>query len=506
MYDFKNEGRCLLMRSLLNSNLRRQLQFLELLYERDGWHTLGICALRLNCSERILREDIKCMNQEFQPFQIKTSIKGVRLTYPSQYSADFIYQKILSVSPEFSFIERIFFDESDDIETIAEELFLSTSTLRRIITKWNVYLEQYEIYISTNPCKIMGNEQNIRSIMVHYFYEKYGVTRTPFQEKQLQVLDQLFLYVTQKNQIQLNFPDLIRIRYWTMVNVIRLQHHHMKAVSEDFFNPLDVSIFENSPFCQLFRDTFSLEFNHETAYQLFSIFFNHHYAFTYEQLENMVQQKSNDAWKIVPEILSLLQRLSDKLHVPLQNEKKIILELYNLQTMNYGRSFILHEKRRFFSEHHSHEFSYFVLLLKEELTHFQFHEQFKWNAHFFTETLYILIIHWTNLLHALKQKVPVLHVGIFCDSDAEHTLFIHNIMQYQLGHLIRLSTIDVLHLSSFKKVSETFDLIITNISGITDVSTPVICVNTIPLLQDLNKVQKEIFSFIHEKLAKEFDA
>ncbi|WP_231122483.1 helix-turn-helix domain-containing protein [Bacillus thuringiensis] len=325
------------------------------------------------------------MNQEFQPFQIETSIKGVRLTYPSQYSADFIYQKILSLSPEFSFIERIFFDESDDIETIAEELFLSTSTLRRIITKWNVYLKQYEIYISTNPCKIMGNEQNIRSIMVHYFYEKYGVTRTPFQEKQLQVLDQLFLYVTQKNQIQLNFPDLIRIRYWTMVNVIRLQHHHMKAVSEDFFNPLDVSIFENSPFCQLFRDTFSLEFNHETAYQLFSIFFNHHYAFTYEQLENMVQQKSNDAWKIVPEILSLLQRLSDKLHVPLQNEKKIILELYNLQTMNYGR-FILHEKRRFFSEHHSHEFSYFVLLLKEELTHFQFHEQFKWNAHFFTET------------------------------------------------------------------------------------------------------------------------
>ncbi|HDR5276346.1 TPA: helix-turn-helix domain-containing protein [Bacillus thuringiensis] len=493
------------MRSLLNNNLRRQLQFLELLYEQDGWHTLGVCSQRLNCSERILREDIKLINQEFQPFQIDTSIKGIMLTYPSQYSIDFIYQKVLSVSPEFSFIERIFFDERYDIETIAEQLFLSVSTLRRIITKWNVYLAQYEIYISTNPCKIMGNEQNIRSIMVHYFYEKYGVTHTPFEDNQIQVLDQLFLYVTQTNQIKLNFPDLIRIRYWTMVNVIRLQHQHMKTISVNFSNPLDVSIFENSSFCQLFRDTFSLDFNHETAYQLFSVFFNHQYAFTYEQLEIMVQQKLNDAWKIVPEILRLLHRLSDKLQVPLQNEQKIILELYNLQTMNYGRSFILHDKRRFFSEQHSHEFSYFVLLLKEELTHFHFHEKFKWNANFFTETLYILIIHWTNLLQALKQKVSVLHVGIFCDSDIEHTLFIHNIMQYQFEHLIQLSMIDVLHLSSFKQVSKNYDLIITNISGFTDIPIPVVCVNTIPLLQDLNKVQKVIFTLIHEKLSKEFD-
>ncbi|OMH25159.1 hypothetical protein BK726_01860 [Bacillus thuringiensis serovar londrina] len=493
------------MRSLLNNNLRRQLQFLELLYEQDGWHTLGVSAQTLHCSERILRDDIKFINQEFQPFQIETSINGIRLTYPSQYSADFIYQKVLSVSPEFSFIERIFFDESDDIETIAEELFLSISTLRRIITKWNVYLKQYEIHIQTNPCKIMGNEQNIRSIMVHYFYEKYGVTHTPFKENQLQVLDQLFLYVTQKNQIQLNFPDLIRIRYWTMVNVIRLQHHHMKTMSGDFSNPLDGSIFEKSSFCQLFRDTFSLDFNHETAYQLFSVFFNRHYAFTYKQLEVMVQQKTNQAWKIVPRILDLLHRLSDTLHIPLQNKQKIILELYNLQTMNYGRSFILHDKRRLFSEHHSHEFSYFVSLLKEELTSFQFYEQFEWNDHFFTETLYILIIHWTNLLQALKQKVPVLHVGIFCDSDAEHTLFIRNIMQYQFGHLIQLSTIDVLLLSSFKQVSKNYDLIITNISGLTDIPTPVICVNTIPLSQDLDQVQKAIFTLIHEKLSKEFD-
>lgn len=121
------------------------------------------------------------------------------------------------------------------------------------------------------------------------------------------------------------------------------------------------------------------------------------------------------------------------------------------------------------------------------------------------ETLYILIINWTNLLNALKDKVPVLHVGIFCDSDKEHTLFIRNIMHYQFGHLIHLSMIDELHLDSFKKVTKNYDLLITNISGLIDISIPLVCVNTIPLLQDLNKIQKEIFTLIHVKLSKKFD-
>ncbi|PNK46109.1 hypothetical protein CBR59_30185 [Bacillus thuringiensis] len=493
------------MRLLLNKNLLRQLHLLEKLYEKDGWVTLNVIAQTLNCSERVLQDDIKLINEEFKPFQIETSQKGVRLTYPLHYSVDFIYQKVLSLSPEFLFLERIFFEEKYDIETMADELYVSSSTLRRIITKLNTFFNRYEITIETNPCRIVGNEQNIRSIMVHYFYEKYGVTPIPFEDAQIKVLDQFFLHVFQTNQIQLNFPDLVRIKYWTMVNVIRLQHHHMKTISEYMPAHLDVSILHNASFRQLFQDTFHLEFNKETIQQLFSILLNNQYAFSYEQLERMVQQKTNQAWIVVPRIIDLLDNLSNKLNISIQNKEKVILELYNLQNMNYGQSFILHDKRRLFSEHLSHEFSYFVSLLKKELTKFRFHEDFKWNANFFTETLYILIIHWTNLLSALKYKVPILHVGIFCDADIEHTEFIQNIMEYQFGHLIKPYIIEEFTLCSFKEVSKKYDFIITNISGMRYISTPLICVNTIPLSHDLRKVQKKISTLIHLKLSKEFD-
>ncbi|PFJ18209.1 hypothetical protein COD67_18330 [Bacillus cereus] len=493
------------MRLLLNKNLLRQLQLLEKLYEKDGWVTLGVIAQTIDCSERVLRDDIKLINEEFKPFQIKTSKKGIMLTYPYQYSSDFIYQKVLSLSPEFSFIERIFLEEKYDIETMADELFLSPSTLWRIITKLNTFFNQYEIQIVTNPCKITGNEQCIRSIMVQFFYEKYGVTHCPFRDSQIKILDQLFIHVAPKNNTKLNFPDLIRLRYWTMVNIIRLKNNHFKEIREDFPNNIDLSFLDNKSFCQLFKSAFHLDFNQENVHQLFYIFLNNHYAFNYAQLEKMIQQRSNHAWIVVPKIIDFLHSLSNKLNIPIQNKEKIILELYNLQTMNYGQSFILNDKRRLFSEHLSHEFSYFILLVKEELTRFRFHKEFKWNANFFTETLYILIIHWTNLLSALKNKVPILRVGIFCDADIEHTEFIQNIMEYQFGHLIKPYIIKELNLSSFKEVSKKYDLIITNISGIKDISIPLICVNTIPLSHDLNKVQKEIFTLIHLKLSKEFD-
>ncbi|PNK22238.1 hypothetical protein CBP87_32015, partial [Bacillus thuringiensis] len=53
------------MRLLLNKNLLRQLHLLEKLYEKDGWVTLNVIAQTLNCSERVLQDDIKLINEEF---------------------------------------------------------------------------------------------------------------------------------------------------------------------------------------------------------------------------------------------------------------------------------------------------------------------------------------------------------------------------------------------------------------------------------------------------------
>ncbi|MDO6662265.1 helix-turn-helix domain-containing protein [Bacillus thuringiensis] len=319
------------MRSILNKNLLRNLNTLEFLYENSDWITIGHIAKSLRCSEKILKQDIKLINGEFSPLKIETSRKGIKLTYPSNYSAEFIYQKILSLSPEFSFIERIFFKENYTIETLAEELFVSVSTLRRIIIKLKRYFKKIKINITinTNPCQIVGSEVTIRNFIIHFFYEKYGAIKSPFPTIQVKVLDQILLFTSKKNNIELNFPDLTRLRYWVMVGIVRLKNNHFLDMTESLPENIDSSILDNKTLCILFKKFFGFELTREVIYQLGYVFLNKHFALNYEQLELMIQNKTTNAWIIVPQLKKFLSSISSKLNIPIQNEEKILLELYN---------------------------------------------------------------------------------------------------------------------------------------------------------------------------------
>lgn len=485
------------LRNILNNNLLRHLNFLEILYKEDNWIPIGNIAKILQCSEKILRNDIKLINEEFIPFQIETSLKGIKLTYPINYSSEYIYQKILYLSPEFAFIEHVFFEENHNVEAIAEELFISTSTLRRIISKINNTLNHLGITITTNPCKITGDEGSIRCFIIQLFYEKYGVTNVPFSSLQVKILDRLLIYITQKNNVNLNFPDLCRLRYWIMVNLVRIRNGNTKIIEEEFPDSIDASILNNKFYCRIFKRIFHIELNKENAHQLFYIFLNKKYAFTYEQLEAMMKSETS-ARITVCKVKNFLYTISEKLEIPLQNEQTIIVELFNLHNLFNGPNYVLNEKGKVIEEN-KHEFSYFLQIIKSELKKVKFYDNFEWETYYLNETLYILIIHWTNLFNILANRLGTIKIGLFCDSDIEHTLCIKEIIDYQFGDHVQTHVIDQLSIKAFKKDALQYELIITNMSGIQDIPIPIICIDTIPYYNDFKKIQNMVYSLLKEK-------
>ena len=484
------------MRNILNKNLLRQLTFLEILYEERNWITIGNIAENISCSEKILRNDIKLINEEFKPFQINTSSRGILLTYPHQFSRDYIYQKVLSLSPEFSFIERVFFNEKYDLETIAAELFISPSSLRRIINKINRYFKKYCIQIKSNPCTIIGEEEKIRNFFIHYIYEKYGVYENPFPHIQLITLEQLLEYGIKKNYLPNNFPDLINLKYRLMVNIIRLKNNHLININQEFSDNIDMEILENKSFCETFKNRFHLELNKASLLQLFHNSLNNKYAFTYEQLEKMIENRSGNAHIVVPKIKELLNLISIKTKIPIQNESQIILKFYNLQYILDAPTYVLYKKRRFIDVNIANEFSHLFFILKEELKKFKYHEDFKPTESFFNEALYIIISNWGKITIMLRHRMRSVELGLFCDLEIEHTLLIKDVIDYQFGNVACTHVIEELNIDAFKKAAEKFDIIITNISGINDIEIPIICINTIPFLSDINKLQNQIYSLI----------
>ncbi|EJQ42908.1 hypothetical protein IEQ_05112 [Bacillus cereus BAG6X1-2] len=484
------------MRNILNKNLLRQLTFLEILYEERNWITIGNIAENISCSEKVLRNDIKLINEEFKPFQINTSSRGILLTYPHNFSRDYIYQKVLSLSPEFSFIERVFFNEKYDLETIAEELFISPSSLRRIMNKINRYFKKYCMEIKSSPCTIIGEEEKIRNFFIHYIYEKYGVYENPFPNSQLITLEQLLEYGIKKNYLPNNFPDLINLKYRLMVNIIRLKNNHPININQEFLDNIDMKILGKKSFCEIFKNRFHLELNKSSLLQLFHTSLNNKYAFTYEQLEKMIENRIGNAHIVVPKIKKLLNSISIEINIPIQNESQLILKFYNLQYKLDTPTYVLHEKRRFINVNLAHEFSHLFSILKKELNKFKYNEDFKCTEFFMSEALYILVSNWGKISSMLKHRMKPVELGLFCDLEIEHTSLIKDMIDYQFGNVACTHVIEELNIDAFKKAAKKFDLIITNISGINDIEIPIICINTIPFLSDINKIQNQIYSLI----------
>lgn len=99
---------------------------------------------------------------------------------PTNYSRTLIYSYILSDSLEFKLLETVFFLESFSTESLAEKLFISASTLRRLIKTMNKKLVKYNFYISSSPYKLIGSETAIRNFIIHLFFEKYSRQITLF--------------------------------------------------------------------------------------------------------------------------------------------------------------------------------------------------------------------------------------------------------------------------------------------------------------------------------------
>ncbi|WP_238339031.1 helix-turn-helix domain-containing protein [Carnobacterium maltaromaticum] len=178
------------MQSILNSIDSRQISFIEVLFFQDDWITLGTIAEKLDCSEKILRSNINIINNIYAPFQITTSVKrGIRILYPENYNLDFVYSVTLGNSYEFNFLELVFFNESLKKGEMVESLFISPSSLNRIVKKCTAFFSQFGIEIRTSPYQMVGDELKIQNFYVHYFLEKYLLDSSPFEDKELGLIN-----------------------------------------------------------------------------------------------------------------------------------------------------------------------------------------------------------------------------------------------------------------------------------------------------------------------------
>ena len=158
------------MRELLSKKSLRQLELLELLFKTKRRFYISELAERLNCSERLVKEDLSYVRSSFPDLIFHSSTSGIRIMNTDDSDIEMVYHYFFKHSSHFSILEFIFFNEGCQAEDIYNEFYISSSSLYRIISHINKTIKkQYDFEVLLTPVQIVGNEIDIRYFFAQYF-------------------------------------------------------------------------------------------------------------------------------------------------------------------------------------------------------------------------------------------------------------------------------------------------------------------------------------------------
>ncbi|WP_313469101.1 M protein trans-acting positive regulator PRD domain-containing protein [Carnobacterium sp.] len=486
------------MRDILEKYEQRKLELFETLYFCEDWMTIPTLAKKLLCSERTVKQDITSLKESLPDEYLQTSHRGIRLFLPTHISIEMIYRSVLKESANFNLLESLFHDETKTLEEMADFLYTSPTTLIRAIKKINLALNDYSLQIQTNPCQLIGPEANIRSFYICYFMESYTHFEWPYPTIDQKVFDNFLILAAKFVHFQWNFSDFERVKHWIAVSLIRTQKGHYVEIKQ---NDLTKYIPDLSKFHFILKPLekkMNISFRPQFIEQVFAVFLNNSYVFTYDQL--IKESETDPELKKSVDLLSgLLDTLSKQVGIPIPNKEHLLLDLYNLTKMvsrpnNHIRkvTYILFDQKEFFVHSLEEDIPDFVRLAKKQINTYKKKMDLIFSKHSVDELVYTLIIHWENLfieLHKQRKKAKVLIISTY---DLEHAQLIRDVIDihYHDNVTSEIYLEPRLSLKQLKKME--YDVLITTTSFEPIQDKKIICIQNIPTEKNLREIKLAI--------------
>lgn len=132
-----------------------------------------------------LLNDLADLNSIISPCEIiKTANLEYFLHFPNNTNIEYVYSCFLQVAPEFRLLQQLIFNTYPSTEALAEALYVSNSTVKRMITRINqILLEKFSFKIQTSPLTFSGDETKIINFFIAFLKESY-VTSTQLLSKE----------------------------------------------------------------------------------------------------------------------------------------------------------------------------------------------------------------------------------------------------------------------------------------------------------------------------------
>lgn len=483
------------MEELLRSNEIRRLRIAEVLYEKEDWMTISNLAKELNVSVRILKYDIEKFKNLFDDFTIETSRHGIRLQFYKNKSLKTLYKNVLNQSTSFQLLETLFLEQNHSTFELADLLYISPSTLYRMIDHINSVVSRYNFQVETNPCRLVGDEKSIRTFYILYFYEKY--TRLDwaydiFDEE----IDQFLYFVLGVVNYEIDFALFNIIKLMTTVNYTRYKQNNLLPIDQFDLNTDELfPVFaSHTDSLQYFEEKLHLSLNIDVINQLFVPFVFRNYSISQDRFLSKTKAYTEYADNFT--FLShLFDEIADKLQIPVWNKEEIIFGVINavgLNTFDPRSSFVLHNRNKMFVDGIKQEFPEFYEPLQKSMNEFLKRSDLAGSDELENYLMYISYSIWKGLTLNLRKRHKKIKVLIVSNRHPSHSQMIKEFIEYELSDHLTLDIFDDLYLTETILENLDYDFIVANFPLPLLKSKNCICIENIPTFQDLTKIRNEI--------------
>lgn len=220
------------MRGLLDASSQRIIVILETLAASGGWTTFSDLASAANASVRTVAEDISKLRKRWNRLlNLEVSKKnGIILRNRNAATIGMVFTDLFNDSIALRWIKEVLFHPDQAIDFYEKELFVSRSTLVRLLPKINRSLAQKGLTIAcgNNRYRFAGNdEQYLRDFSACFLLELYGLDLQKFDlDLDLEIILRLVLSEVAKNlepgELAWILEDDVSNAYWIMLYLVSL--------------------------------------------------------------------------------------------------------------------------------------------------------------------------------------------------------------------------------------------------------------------------------------------
>ncbi|MEX1514839.1 helix-turn-helix domain-containing protein [Enterococcus sp. C46] len=260
------------MVGFLEKQLERQIMLICLL--SMDMAEINDLAEELKVTDKTIIADIDNFNSSCFPAYIEVNqYKEVTLKIPSNLNLNDIFIKILNNSIYIEVLKYILISEPSLTE-ISAKLFLSKTSVRRIITKINTYFSKERLDIQiilTTRLQIIGDEIYIRKFFSSMFKEICKEKDLPYFEMIYKMLKRCLI----KQGRDASSSKIIYTVYYIFTSIIRIGNDHLIPKEELADRPAVVdSIMEtiksDTVFCTLINQNYKFVISRENIENILS--------------------------------------------------------------------------------------------------------------------------------------------------------------------------------------------------------------------------------------------